>query len=240
MAIGRVLVRKGSQKVPHIVVVQAAPLMQYIETNRFVKICVHVCVCMCVFCNMLESLNVKSVTSRGVCCRSQYCITIYIFVQGNNFKMTLISMCTYLQRWGGKTVWWRETVQEQDENCWKRKDPSASPKLLFFTMSSKCSSCLFFLPVFSWLWLSLLFLLEHKQCRQKILNVYEYHCACVVCIAVNRIICNAANCWVFNELTKLAEYHAVVGMKTENRFLDVNVETSGNLLKFQRCFCVYV
>lgn len=50
---------------------------------------------MCVFFAICESQ--KSV---DVCCRSLYCITLYMFVQGNNLKMTQISIFAHIYRDG--------------------------------------------------------------------------------------------------------------------------------------------
>ena len=65
---------------PNMFKVQAAPLLY---TSKQIRFQISACVC---FCNMPRVR--KSVDYRTVGCRSLYCITLYRFVQGNNFKMT--------------------------------------------------------------------------------------------------------------------------------------------------------
>lgn len=69
--------RKRDQKVPNIFIVQAAPLLQYIETNKSLKICVHVCV----FFPICESQKMQKVWiawSFAVGhCTASHCIGLY-------------------------------------------------------------------------------------------------------------------------------------------------------------------
>lgn len=117
------------------------------------------------------------------------------FVQGINFKMTQISICTYLQRWGGTKMWCRETIQEQEEDCKKKKVPLLLLKrpALFFFLSSKCSSPLFvsFLLIVA---LAVAFGGAWTLHATEGLRKCESRFACVACIAADCIICNAAKC----------------------------------------------
>lgn len=185
--------------------------------------------CVCVlffFCNMWESEDVKSVNYREVCCRSLYCITLYRFVQGSNFKMTQISICTYLQRWGGWRTWCREMIREQDDDCRKKKLPLLLHKLLalfffFFFLSSKCSSGLFvsFLLIVA---LAVAFVgaltVHATEALRKCVWMWLLHVLHVLLLTV--LECGAANyCallgWFF-WFRKWTEFHALDAMETKN------------------------
>lgn len=80
MATGQVLVRKRDQKVPNIFIVQAAPLLHYIETNKSLKISVHVCVCF-----FLQYVSVRKFKKCGLQgrfavghCTASHCISLQI------------------------------------------------------------------------------------------------------------------------------------------------------------------
>lgn len=81
MAAGQVLVRKGDQKVPNIFIVQAAPLLQYIETNKSLKdLCVRVCVGFLFFAicesQMMQKVWISGRFAVGHCTAS-HCICLY-------------------------------------------------------------------------------------------------------------------------------------------------------------------
>lgn len=138
---------------PNIFLVQAAPLLQYIKTNKR-EVCECICECVSVIC---QSENAKKcVNYREVCCRSLYCITLYRFVQGKNFKMTpnLHFALIYRDGMRGKC----------DAGRWSKSKGQALRQrksflcvlfwllalsfFFFFFSSSKCSSFFSFLFVF--------------------------------------------------------------------------------------------
>lgn len=141
-------------------------MLQYIETNKSLQICVYV------WRVFLRYVRVRK--CREVCCRSLYCITLCRFVQGINFKITQISICTYLQRW-------EENVSRM-RIAGEKKVPLLLLKLLPL-----------FLSLFSWLWFSLCFCwsintAHNRRSAQMCVNVTLH----VLLLTV--LICDAANC----------------------------------------------
>lgn len=182
MATGQVfVVRKKDQKVPNIFIVQAAPLLQYIETNE--SLCV--CVCMCCCCFFLQYVRVRRckkkvwITRRFPAghCTASHCMGLYKEI---TLKWPIIYTDEVRGRWSRA----RRGLQEE-----KKGSSAPSFKLLalffiifFFFLSSKCSSSLDCGP-------RCCFLLQQKVCA----NVCGRRLACVACIAANCIKCDAAN-----------------------------------------------
>ncbi len=127
-------------------------------------------------------------------CTASHCIGLYkeITLKWPKSPFALI----YRDGMGGK----------RDAGRWSKSKTRIPGRKRFLCLSSWCSSSsclqsalLLFLSLFSWLWLSLLLLLEHKHCTQQKVcaNVCECHFACVVCIAAN--CCALLGCFMGSE-----------------------------------------
>lgn len=145
---------------------------------------------MCVFCIMWESENANREWIAGRFavghCTASHCIGLYkeITLKWPKSPFALI----YRDGVGGRcdAGRWSQSRVTTVFLC------SSSFSFWCFSSSRLQSALLFLLSLLSWLWLSLLLLLEHKNCTQQ--KVCANVCFMYVCIAANCIIHDAANC----------------------------------------------